>query len=177
MKFSPIMLIASLFLLQGCNSMAWKDSVAYGYSIPEGAVLELKQPIEIEPGHAREFVQFGKPLAGGSRDRFVASCNFEVRDLDRQNVQVIQPDQFVVTRVEQGYQQVVLSRPILVAGNFNHDGAPIITRHNHFWLSSANQPQVIRLSCFGSEGSPHEAYYPTQQEIQSALGEVATLRW
>jgi hypothetical protein len=157
--------------------MALKGSVAYGYSIPEGAVLELKQALELAPGHARKFIQFGKPLTDQSRDRFVASCNFEVRDLDRQAVQTIQPDQFVVTRVEQGYQQVVLSRPILVAGDFNHDGAPIITRHNHFWLSSANQPQVIRLSCFGAEGSPHEAYYPTQQEIQSALGEVATLRW
>jgi len=102
MRFPLTLLVASLVLLQGCNSATWQQRPAYGYSIPAGAVLELHQSLEVKPGYTRRFLQSGEAMDIGDRNRFATSCNFEIRDLDRQKIQSIQPGSVVVTRIGLG---------------------------------------------------------------------------
>ena len=51
-----------------------------------------------------------------------------------------------------------------------------ITTAIHFWFTSASQPDVRRMSCFGVYAEPYELYPPTVQEIRQALGSIAEIR-
>ncbi len=174
MKFLYILLATTTLLVQGCNSTARKDKPAYGPVIPAGAVLELHKTLEIEPQHTRLFVQMGQVIKHRDRNRFMPNCSFEVREL-QQALQSIKPGQFTVSRTEIGTEQVVLNEGIKVAGTFE-SGAPVVARLTHFWLSSAHQPELFRLTCYGGEAHLPEADYPTWEEIKVALGSIATLK-
>jgi len=168
-------LLLPLWLLGACQSLG------PDYNGEEsGYRLTLHQTVRIPPGKARIYIQNGR-VVGTGFDSYQASCSLEVRHLG-ERAQRIEPDTFVVNRIQQFFEEVASSgwAPARLAGlglaGAAVDGGPsMIYRGWHFWLHSRRQPNVLRLSCRGVFADPWEADPPTFDEIAAALGDVATL--
>lgn len=144
----------------------------------EGMYLVLNQEIRVPPGKARVFLQDGAVTAGF--DSYRIHCAFEINSVEHDGV-AIKPGTFVVSRVQQTVQQVVMAEPLQLAslslgiGMWSGGSASYYSGY-HFWLTSQNQPEVRRMTCFGVFAQPYELYPPTVEEIRYALGTIATLQ-
>ncbi len=175
-----ILMLLMTFLLVSCVQQAIRDRSSPFYQVPVGSRLILNQPVEIKVGHTRRFVQSGAVMDFSDLDQYRPSCSFEVRDL-RQELQQILPDSFTVVKVQQGQTEIVGQPHLQVAGlgllSFSHwgGGQPMVARYYDLWLASDQQPNVMRLRCFGSMADLSEAQLPLFMEIEAALGAIATI--
>ncbi len=166
-----------VLLLSGCGTGAVHDPASRYYRIPVGTQIKLHQPLSVPGGRTRLFLQRGVVLGGGL-DQYHPSCNFELYTLSEQ-VRVIEPDVFMVVRVQRGFEEVVSLGGIKLAtvGYYPFDwfDAPMVSRFYHFYLGSDRQPDVLRLTCHGAFDEMPRADLPTLAEIHEALGAVATI--
>ncbi|MES9945691.1 MAG: hypothetical protein ABW080_12095 [Candidatus Thiodiazotropha sp.] len=170
--------IMILLLLSACTqSYMVSDNLAYPYNLPPvGSKVVLMKQVAIEPGTTRTFLQRGRPMSLGDFDRYLANCNFEVDKLS-ERVQQIQPDTFVVKKVQRLTTEVVRNhadKPRFFAVELDR-GSPIVTHGYHLWLSSEQQPDVMRITCRGAFDDLSRAEPPSIDEIREALGEIAEL--
>ncbi len=162
-----------ILLLTACGVPDYTDE-------DSGYRLVLHRAVTIPPQRARIYIQNGR-VVGTSFDSYQVSCSLEVRTLS-DRPQVVEPDTFVVNRVQAFFEEVAASgwRPAQVAGvglaGADVDSGPSdLFRGWHFWLHSPRQPQVLRLTCRGVFAAPWEAEPPTFEEMAAALGPVASL--
>ena len=175
----------TLALVASCAQQPTRDRASTFYQVPVGSSVVLHNPLEIKPGHARQFVQRGVVTDHSDLDQYLPSCSFEVRNL-KQEPQQIQPDSFAVVRVQLGESQIVAVPFVQVAarnigqqrlGLSSWDGGePLVAKFYHLWVSSSQQPNVMRITCFGAMADLSESERPTFMEIEAALGTVATIR-
>lgn len=162
-------------LLSACQTQI--EAQKYGNYIPitELANVELKQRLEIKPEMARVYIQHGK-VAGG-RDEYDVFCSFEIDKLSLET-QYIEPGIFHVRRMQNGFSEIVQAFPIKVASNRLLAGMdyspPMITQFYHFYLDS-DQPNLMRMTCYGAFDMPADARSPSLEEINQALGNIARL--
>ncbi|MCW8944050.1 MAG: hypothetical protein OQL27_04690 [Sedimenticola sp.] len=171
-------------LLIGCAQQPVRDRSSAFYQVPAGSELTLHDTVAIKPGHTRTFAQRGVVTEHSDLDQYYPSCSFEVRDL-REEPQQINPDSFVVTRVQLGFSQIVAIPSIQLAGwngglrrlglSSRERGEPLVASFYHLWLSSSQQPNVMRLTCYGAMADLSESFRPTFSEIEEALGALATI--
>lgn len=175
-----ILILATPLLLAACAQSAIRDPASPFYRVPVGSHITLHQPLEIRPGHARVFIQRGEVTPFSDLDQYWPSCVFEVREL-KQEPQQIAPDQFTVRRVQQGQSPIVGQLPLQVAGlnllalRAFDGGQPLVARYYDIWLSSDQQPNVMRLRCFDSMDDQSQANLPRYAEIETTLGSIATI--
>ncbi len=172
-KFS---LLVPVVLLAACTASV-RDVDAPYYRVPVNSLVTLTQALTVPAGKTRVFLQHGKVVAIGKLDQYRPHCDFEVRMVSDGNRR-IEPDSFNVTRVEVGDDFVVSRAPRVYAALVivnDSDQPSMISPYVHHWLSSAKQPQVMRLTCHGGFDYPGMAQYPTVNEIRESLGTVATL--
>ncbi|MET0071440.1 MAG: hypothetical protein ABW096_15495 [Candidatus Thiodiazotropha sp.] len=167
-----------MLLLSACSqSYMVSDNLAYPYNLPPiGSKLVLVERVAIEPGTTRTFLQRGRQMSLGDFDRYRANCNFEVGRLSDE-VQQIEPDTFVIKRVQRLTTEVVRipdHRPRFIAARFD-PGSPTVTHGYHLWLSSESQPDVMRVTCRGAFDDLSRAEPPSIDEIREALGEIVEL--
>lgn len=171
-----------VFLLVGCKSggsaFVRGETGVDRFVQLEGASIVLNQELNIGPGKARVFIQDGRVSSGF--DSYKTHCGFEITSVRHDGVS-IDPDTFVISKVQRMVQPVVNARPVQVAGlrfasGLGSGGAQSYYDGYHFWLTSVNQPQVRRMSCFGVYAQPYELYPPTMVEIQQALGPIVEIR-
>ncbi|MEW8037403.1 MAG: hypothetical protein AB2817_15170 [Candidatus Thiodiazotropha sp.] len=170
--------IMLMLLLSACSqSYMVSDNLAYPYNLPPiGSKLVLVERVAIEPGTTRTFLQRGRQMSLGDFDRYRANCNFEVGRLSDE-VQQIEPDTFVIKRVQRLTTEVVRNpdhRPRFIAAEFD-PSSPIVTHGYHLWLSSEKQPDVMRVTCRGAFDDLSRAEPPSIDEIREALGEIVEL--
>lgn len=176
----PGLILATLFLLTACTQSSIRDPASPFYRVPVGSQLILNQPLEIRPGHTRVFVQYGAVTDFSDLNQYWPSCSFEVREL-KQEPQQIAPDRFTVLRVQQGQTEIVgqphlqVASLTLLALRHTDRGQPTVARYYDLWLSSDQQPNVMRLRCFDSMADLSEADLPLYTEIEAALGAIATI--
>jgi hypothetical protein len=172
---------AAAVLLGACTANIPRDPASPYFQVPVGSTLQLRQKIEIPPGRTRVFLQNG--AVGSGFDHYTPNCNVEVHDLVQDAVQYIEPGDYRVRRVQQTMEEVVRSRPTLVAalgrspllaGNEDSGGTTMIYQGYHLWLEDPAD-NFTRLSCRGAHANPWDARPPSIDEIRQALGEVATL--
>lgn len=179
---TSIVLIA-VILLAACVQQPIRDRNSAFYQVPVGSSLVLHDTLTIKPGHTRLFIQRGVVTDHSDLDQYFPSCSFEVRDLS-QEPQQVRPDTFVVVRVELGNSQIV-SIPALQLAGWNiglrslglsawDGGEPLVASFYHLWLTSSQQPNVMRLTCYGAMADLSESLRPTYSEIEAALGPIAT---
>ena len=170
-----ITLLTLLFLL-GCaqSGLTPRDPASPYYAPPAGSKIELKRPITVPAGATRVFLQRGELVQGMHFDRYLPSCNFEVRELSEQP-QTIEPETFLVVRVQREEAEVVTrpGPPVQVASNSDDGGLPMVTESIHLWLGSSQQPGLMRLTCRGAFDDVWRAYPPSIDEIRTALGDYA----
>ena len=169
-------LLVPALLLAACAAPV-RDADAPYYRVPINSLVTLNQALTVPAGQARVFLQHGKVVAKGKLDQYRPHCDFEVRMVS-DGSERIEPDSFNVTRVEVG-DDFVVSRAtqvyaaLVVINDANQPS--MISPYVHHWLSSAHQPQVMRLTCHGGFDYPGIAQYPTVNEIRESLGTAATL--
>jgi len=175
----PIIAAVVALALGACQqSSTVRETSSGSFQQLQGANLVLNQPIRVSAGKARIFVQDGKVRSG--YNSFKPHCGFEIKSVNHDGF-VINPDTFVVSRVQGSVQEVVSVEPVRVAaiglmsGIGGGGGSASYYSGYHFWLTSEDQPEVRRMSCFGVFAQPFELYPPTVEEIRFALGTVATL--
>lgn len=167
-------------LLISCVQQAVRDPDSPFYRVPVGSRIVLNQPLEVRAGHTRVFLQRGAVTGFSDLDQYWPSCSFEVRDL-RQEPQQIAPDTFTVRQVQQGYTQIVGQPQLQVAGlglfslTEREIGQPLVSRYYDIWLASDQQPNVMRLRCFGAMADLSQAWLPRYPEIEAVLGTIATI--
>jgi hypothetical protein len=175
----PIITAVVALALGACQqSSTVRETSSGSFQQLQGANLVLNQPIRVSAGKARVFVQDGEVRSG--HNSYKPHCAFEIKSVQHDGV-VIEPDTFVVSRVQRSVQEVVSAEPPRVAALWLADGmgggggSASYYSGYHFWLTSEDQPEVRRMSCFGVFAQPYELYPPTVEEIRFALGAVATL--
>lgn len=177
--------LIGVLLITGCQSSSGvRDQRSGNYPALQQPVFVVHQSLTVPAGKARVFLQAGglvrsRGLGRGRYDLYQPHCALEVDVVDHDGF-VVEAGTFAVTEIQRSVVSVVKREQWLasgaawLAGHFRrnndrfHDGY-------HFWLASTDQPLVRRLSCFGVYARPVDLYPPTLDEINRALGNVATL--
>lgn len=181
MNIRPTIIAATLLLGACQDSSTVRDVAGANRFIQlEGASVVLKQTLRVPAGKARVFLQDGQVSSGF--DSYRPHCAFEIKSVQHDGFD-IEPDTFVISRVQNSLQQVVSAEPVRVAGlrlaagaGIDGGGSASYYEGYHFWLSSVAQPDVRRMSCFGVFAQPYDLYPPTVEEIGRALGGIAEIR-
>jgi hypothetical protein len=174
---SILILIAMSLSACSSNLQTPVDSSSPYYRLPVGSKVVLKQDLAVPPGRTRLFLQQGQTMMLGDFDRYLANCNFEISSLSEAS-QTIQSQQFTVSKVEDLMVEVVQqdSQQLFLKVGMDDSATPMVTRGYHFWLSSAHQSDVIRLSCRGAFDDMWAALPPTLEEIRHAVGDLIELQ-
>jgi len=163
---------------QGGGATVRVDSGSREFLDLQGGLLVLERSLEVGPGRARVFIQDGTARIGYSVNEYDTQCNFQIDTIDHQGMP-IEPDTFLISRVQSLWEPVVKARPVQVAGlrvaGFDGDGGGFSASFMgyHFWLNSPRQPHVMRMSCHGVYAEPGDLRPPTLEEIRETLGDIA----
>jgi len=174
-----VILTLGLFLLSACqtSSTVRETSGHNNFVQLQGATLQLNTDLEISAERARIFIQGGRTRSGFNS--YQPHCAFEIDNV-RHDGAVIRAGAFTVTSVQQTIDEVVRNKPLMLASlqqlaSVSGGGSASYYAGYHFWLSSADQPQVSRMTCYGVYAQPYELHPPTVAEIRDTLGSIATL--
>ena len=142
-------------LLAGCQTPAMRDPDSPFFVIPAGAVLELRQALDIPAGQAHVKFQHGRIT--GSFDDYTVGCRLNVKDL---GPGVLQPGRFPVTSaaVDETWEMY----PTLKAF------------HRILYLKSEQPPEVQSLRCRYLTG-PREGRDISVPQVREALGDYFSL--
>lgn len=172
-KLAILLLVLSP-LLTACQHL---QQQSYNYP-KKNMTLVLHVPVVVQADTTGVYIQDGK-ITGGAHSRRDPYCEFRVRKL-KESPQTIQPDRFLIKRAGTNTRLVAqppvqLASLYLLASSSGSDGPSDVIYTIDMKLYSERQPDVILLECGGAEDHPAEAYAPTMEEIQVALGKIATL--
>ncbi len=170
--------MAAMPLLVSCAGPGIANQAVY-YRVPAAATVTLHQRLQVPAGTARVFLQDGAVVAKNRLHYYYPSCDFEVYQVSDGSAR-IEPATFAVSRLSVGDDLVVWRRSPLryAALRFatNDDGMPpLVNRYVDYWLRSARQPQVMRLTCHGGFDFEGRATLPTAADIRKSLGAYASL--
>lgn len=176
-------LVAVVILLTagGCSTLVQNDGSGIYARVPVGSVLRLNQQIPIPPERAR--VWFKGDRLGLGAGSYEPVCGLEVRNIDWNETQHVEPGEFGIHKVRDMWAEVVQRQPRpaatvrfqLASYGGGDGGDAMIYEGYHFWLESKEQPNVMRLTCVGAFDDMPDAMPPTLKEIRESLGRYATL--
>ena len=185
MKLLTLLCLGLLSLVfagcQGGGATVRVSSGSQDFLDLQGGLLVLEKPLQVGAGRARVFIQDGRARVGYNVDEYDTQCNFDIFSIDHQGV-AIEPDTFLISRVQLLWESIVLARPVQVASlqlagfDGDADGVSASFMGYHFWLDSPRQPQVMRMTCHGTYAEPADLRPPTLQEIRDTLGDIARLQ-
>ncbi len=170
-------------LLAACGPLLIRNEATRDYVPLRNASLELHREVVVPPDRGRVFFQKGVVQPGINEYR--PHCELTIRQLvDRP--QTIQADHFTVERVSADIVHVVTSGDVVVAvnavfqltsggGDGGGDGEGRLMKVYTLYLHSDRQPEVLSLVCGGAFNLPALATRPSLQDIETALGDYATL--
>jgi len=176
--------LLSCHCLSACGPLTIKDTTTQSFTPLQRGVLELHQEVVIPANRTRVFLQQGRLLHG--INEYYPHCQLRVRNI-LEHAQTVQADRFTFDKVFGTLDQVVSSDPVQVAavgatviagGGGGNGGGNGEGRQMYMYfmaLHSEQQPQVTYLVCAGALVEPFFADYPSLQDIQTALGDYATL--
>ena len=169
-------------LLAACGPLLIRNEATRGYVPLRNASLELHRDVVVAPGRARVFFQDGVVQPGINEYR--PHCELTTRKLADRPL-TIQADRFTVERVSADIVHVVTSGAVVMAvnaefrltggGGGGGDGEGRLMKTYTLYLHSDRQPEVLSLVCGGAFDLPALATRPSLQDIQTALGDYATL--
>lgn len=168
-------------LLSACTQHAVvNNDLDYPYNLPPvGSTLTLNKTVSVPAGEVRVFLQHGEVFRKSDFDRYEPSCSLELRKL-ADVPRSIEPDQFIVTKVQRLMQQVVFNRGphsgLMKVGLDDGGGKPMVVHGYHLWLGSDNQPDVMRMTCRGFFDDINRAEPPSLKDVMKSLGDFAELK-
>lgn len=175
-----LLLMLLPLLLGACAQQAVvSDDPDYAYNLPPvGSTLVLKKQVTVPAGEVRIFLQQGELFRKADFDRYEPSCSLELRKL-ADVPRTIEPEQFIITKVQRLMQQVVYSQPVpggLMKAAFDDGGGkPMVVHGYHLWLGSDTQPDVMRMTCRGYFDDINRAEPPSLNDVAKSLGDYGDL--
>ncbi|MEA2078766.1 MAG: hypothetical protein U9P00_02720 [Pseudomonadota bacterium] len=177
-----VMLVLSCHCLAACGPLTIKDTTTQSYIPIQGGILELHQDVVIPAHRTRVFFQDGRSLYG--INEYYPHCELRVRDIS-EHTQTVHADRFSIDEVFGTVDQVVASGRIRLAaaratiiasgGGGGGNGETRLMYTYFMALHSDQQPNVSYFVCGGAFEEPALADYPTLQDVQTAMGDYATL--
>ncbi len=195
MERTFIILFIGIGLLMACaTAPVDKEDTSY-YLPPLGSTLVVNQSFEIRANKASAWFQGGRQRPFSEVDQYYPNCKFELRTLSDMP-RTVKPGRFTITRIVQEVD--VMLWPVRVAsadnrlagvsigmgaGHGAHVGVGVGIGHGTsaslgpdpyatlFYLQSAEQPDVFRLTCMHWE-ELYEARYLTMREMRSTVSDV-----
>ena len=169
-------------LLGGCQNIGTAPGAGGPYfnNIPVGSTLTLTQPLVIRAERVRVWLPRSGP--GAAAGGYATSCSLELWQRNEQRV-VVEPDSFVIIRISGGITPILVSIPRrTMVASYGYlprlaqdgDGSSFLRSYADFYLKSARQPDVYRVSC-GYMDDPWEVEPLTIAEIREALDGVMVL--
>ena len=163
-------------LLTGCQAgTPYILDVAYT-SIKPGSTITLHKALNIPAHKARVYLQGGKVVAANDIDRYYPNCSLEVKTL-KPGTQEIMEDTFKIVKVTSDEEVSGLGLVYASRRYASDDQGPVSHENwvTHFYLSSAKQPDVYRLTC-GHWEDPADTHprHLTLPEIMKAVGSFFT---
>lgn len=181
-RWMLISLLLSGPWLSACGPLTIKDTATQTQIPIQRGVLELHRDVVIPPNRTRVFFQDGRLLYGVNE--YFPHCELRVRDISEQP-QTVQADRFTIDKVFGSLDEIVSNDPVqvaaagatVIAGGGGGDGnGETRLMYTYFMaLHSDQQPQVTYFVCGGAFEEPALTDYPTLQDIQTAMGDYATL--
>jgi len=177
-----VILVSVLLLLSACVSYS-NHPAAPMYGLAPGSALVLNRDLTIPAEALAVYLQGGEVFPGGV-SRYAPHCKFELRH-KRPEPQIVRADEFTITRFtyhrgDFAASSKSLLQPVRYRRRlflFNEDGPTFIVYASYFFLHSATQTDVLRLTCsYWETGGLLEGRFLSLAEIQAALGDVFTLR-
>lgn len=181
---------AAATLLAGCTSTGPGPlGPRMQTPIPAGSVLVLNQPLQLDAGDARVFMQNGRVMSEsvlGGMDRLKPRCSF---GLEKQGseplVSTIEPDRFTTGRARnRAYAerwpkagiQVASRSAVIMAATSEEQGGTLaeLTYVLEIPVSSPNQPQVDDFTCTVDRPA-HWAGKLGLEAIRAAAGDLVTV--
>ena len=184
--------------IAGCATQQYPITSPY-YRIPPGTRIVLNEALIIPPNTARVYLQNGKVVSPGEKDRYQPNCWFLSWKLSETTPQEIHPDTFIVTQTQKNEDYVQNFSKMSVAsatvstevgvgvgigvgagnhgmfGPFSGD-VPIATEYTtDIYIQSDTQPDIRRLACSHWD-DVHTGEHLTVEQMQTALGKIATIQ-
>lgn len=177
------LLLLGLAVLAACQPLVVQDLAARRYVPLTGGTLELHRELTVGPGTAHTYLQWGEVVGG--RNLYAPSCSLEVTNV-LESRQSIRPDRFAIVSAGIGRDEYLTSLPLRLAsveigagmGGFwagRDNGATMVMDVIEMRLDSARQPNVLNLTCRSALDDPARVERLTLQDMQAALGPIATL--
>ena len=172
--------VFTALLLAGCETApSFRAASDLTRDLRENQVsFVLHEDVTIPSGRSRLFLQGGGVVGG--RSLYQPHCIFEIDSVDHEGFPV-SAGTFDVLRIQRSTVQIAAQRGVKLASTVTEFGAFPNSSDRfhdgyHFWLQSATQPSVMRLTCYGVYERPGRLRPPTLEEIGVALGEVGSLK-
>ncbi len=171
MMVKTLIAVTAVAILAGCQQYTVKDENSWFYSIKPGAVVTLKETLDIAPNQVSVYMQHGRKLAANAVDLYDTHCKFEIRTIAESTRQV-SPDDFRVTKVSDQSEVVSLQGRMFASMDHDYDVRQDISYTTTLYLSSDSQPDVLRLTCMQQDSFYYMETYPSIAQMRKALGDV-----
>lgn len=160
--------ILAWVVVPGLLAVSPVPAFASGLELLRG--MTLKQPLRIETGWARSFVQHGTPVKQRDLAKFEPYCSLEVTTLAQPGMEIdVAPDDFSITRVQHKHIPGGVLGGIL---NREDDPGPVEPEVD-IYLSSGSQPTVLRVRCLRWEADAITARRVSLDDVRTAFGPLA----
>jgi hypothetical protein len=167
--------------LMGLLAVAAPGTAKSKQPVPEGTVVVLNQQIQTDPGSARAYIQFGKPVAERDVRDYYPVCYFYLNTVEPGQPQTIAPGEFPVARSSWDTRQDFGQGPANFAvASLRLDLVQIELNEFYrtkFELAASSRPEMSELICMVHYGpGTVMRYFLKLEEIRKTLGDVVTLR-
>lgn len=174
--------------LAGCAQDSWLIAKGDAFQDVGGGALVVNQALVFPPETTRLFVQDGQVVNRHHYDHYSAVCVLE-KDALLSRPQTLPAGRYRITAVTTMRTEVIRAphpaEPVVVASaapdafllaQVVDSGGAQIHRGFIFELAADHDPGLSKLSCFGSYLDPQFSERPTTEEMEWALGALATLQ-
>lgn len=171
--------IVLVLLLGGCAGLESPDPASPYYAYTHGWVVQLKQPLTIEPGAATVRLQYGRIVPRNGVQEYDPFCVVELNTV-HDEAQTLQPGHFEVRRVTRSVRTIVAAASPFVKAGLAVDNSPpsLLYFKTEFRLRDANQPNLRGMTCMWDQmapGNPFWMRHLTLDEIRGAVGDWMSL--
>jgi hypothetical protein len=174
----PFVLVFLLVLpLASCHTTDYANSSHPGPLAP-GAAIVLKRELQVPPGLARVYLQYGRAVRYEFVDQYAPFCYFRMR-APLPVVQTVAPGVLRVDSVTSEETEVRKSLPVRTAARTvlaSDAGRGPIAYRSHMRLSAPGQPDIQSLVCSGAFDTPFEAEPISFPELLQVFGDIAEFR-
>ncbi len=143
-------------------------------AVNPASTVQIKANLDIPDQRARVFMQNGTVLAEKAINRWDAYCSVLVRDVQYsdQPQQTVQPGHFDILKVRESNDYTTASKTYVASNSIFLELPSFVLYRVDMHLVSAEQPDVLSLSCEKRGDNGFRSDYPTLLEMRVALGDL-----